>query len=105
MTTNTHGQQLLDAIITDHHEVEAVFVELESDSGDPTMRREMVDHVIAELVRHSIGEEQFVYPAIRRTLGDEIADHEIAEHAEVEQSMKQLDGLDPGDEKFSALLR
>jgi hemerythrin superfamily protein len=105
MTTNTHGQKLLDAIITDHREVEAVFVELESGGGDPQMRRELVDHVIAELVRHSVGEEAFVYPAIRRALGDAAADHELTEHAEAEKVMKQLDGLDPGDEKFTTLLR
>lgn len=45
-----------------------------------------------ELVRHSVAEEQFMYPAARKHLegGDQIADHEIEEHAEAEEVMKHL---------------
>lgn len=90
----------------DHRAVERVFGELESGQGSPDHRREMADHVIAELVRHSVAEEQYLYPAARRSLtdGDTVADHEISEHAEAERTMKDLDGVEPTDPRFDELL-
>lgn len=97
---------LIDVIMADHREVEAVFAELESGEGSPQHRRDLADHVIAELVRHSVAEEQYMYPAARTALpdGDSIADHEIEEHAEAERVMKSLDGLDPEDDRFDELI-
>lgn len=105
MANTKQGSKLTDIITSDHRAVDAVFEELESGKGTPEHRRDLADHVIAELVRHSVSEEQFVYPEIRRRLGDEAADHEIAEHAEAEKVMKQLDGLDPRDATFDKVLR
>jgi hemerythrin superfamily protein len=103
--TATQGD-LASVIIADHREVEEAFKELQSGNGTPQHRRDLADHVIAELVRHSVAEEMYMYPAAREHLpdGDELADHEIEEHAEAEQVMKQLDGLDPTDPKFEELL-
>lgn len=97
---------LISLIIDDHREVENAFQELESGNGTPEHRRDLADHVIAELVRHSVAEEQYMYPAAREALtdGDKIADHEIEEHSEVEKLMKSLDGLDPDDDTFDELL-
>jgi hemerythrin superfamily protein len=99
-------QDLISVIVTDHREVEAVFAELESRQGSPEHRRDLADHAIAELVRHSVAEEQYMYPAARELLpdGDEIADHELEEHAEAERVMKELDGLDADDARFDELL-
>lgn len=90
----------------DHRAVELAFRELESREGSPKHRRELAEHVIAELVRHSVAEEQYLYPAVRTALpdGDEIADREIADHAEAERTMKELDGVDATDEKFDHLV-
>ncbi|QBI53515.1 hemerythrin domain-containing protein [Streptomonospora litoralis] len=106
MVENTTDRDLIEVIVSDHREVENVFTQLEQGQGDPAQRKEMVDHVITELVRHSVAEEQYMYPAARRTLpdGDEIADHEIDEHAEAERVMKELSGLGPGDDRFEELL-
>ncbi|WP_405427915.1 hypothetical protein [Micromonospora sp. NBC_00617] len=45
----------------------------------PEYRRQLTDVVIAELVRHAVAEEAYVYPTARKALpdGDQIADHEI----------------------------
>lgn len=105
--TSTQGQPDLISVITnDHREVEQVFSELEQGLGDPKDRKDLVDHVIAELVRHSVAEEQYMYPAARKSLsnGNEIADHEIEEHGEAEQLMKKLAGLEATDPKFEELL-
>ncbi|MFD0775545.1 hemerythrin domain-containing protein [Streptomonospora algeriensis] len=97
---------LIDVIVSDHRAVEGVFSQLEQGAGDPAQRKGMVDHVITELVRHSVAEEQYLYPAARRSLpdGDRIADHEIEEHAEAERVMKELSGLQPEDPRFEELL-
>jgi len=100
------SSNLISVITQDHREVEAVFQELESGKGSPEHRRDLADHVIAELVRHSVAEEQYMYPAAREALegGDELVDHELEEHAEAEKLMKDLDGLDPTDPRFDELL-
>lgn len=105
MVTLQRGKNLIDTITEDHRAVEAVFAELDTGVGDTQRRHEMVEHVIAELVRHSVGEEQFVYPVIRRALGDEDADHELREHEQAERIMKQLDGLSPTDADYEVLVR
>ncbi|MEO3772876.1 hemerythrin domain-containing protein [Micromonospora sp. B9E7] len=103
-TTDDHD--VVDLLVTDHREVEALFVELETRPGALEHRRHLVDVVIAELVRHSVAEETYVYPIARKALpdGDEIADREIAEHAEAEQTMKELEAVDPADPRFDGLL-
>ncbi|MGC1211532.1 MAG: hemerythrin domain-containing protein [Micromonospora sp.] len=102
----TTGQDVVDVLMADHREVEAIFVELESRQGTPEHRRQLADVVIAELVRHSVAEEAYVYPAARKALpdGDQIAEHEITEHADAERTMKELEGLDPSDPRFDELL-
>lgn len=102
----TAGQDVVDVLTTDHREVEAIFVELESRQGTPEHRRQLTDVVIAELVRHSVAEETYVYPAARKALpdGDQLAEHEISEHAEAERTMKELESLDPTDPRFDQVL-
>ncbi|MFI6821569.1 hemerythrin domain-containing protein [Micromonospora sp. NPDC050187] len=102
----TAGRDVIDVLTTDHREVEAIFVELESRQGTPEHRRQLVDVVIAELVRHSVAEEAYVYPAARKALpdGDQVADHEISEHADAERTMKDLESVDPSDPRFDQLL-
>lgn len=98
---------LVNVITADHRAVESAFGELEAGMSTPQRRRELVDHVIAELVRHSVAEEQYMYPVVRDHVpdGPAIADHEIAEHAEAEQVMKELDGMAVDDPRFEPRLR
>jgi hemerythrin-like domain-containing protein len=104
--TTTESTGLVDVIVADHRDFERAFAELERGEGTPEHRRQLADHVIAELVRHSVAEEQFMYPAARKALpnGDELAEHEIAEHSEAERLMKALEGVDPPDPRFDELL-
>jgi hemerythrin superfamily protein len=103
--TTAHPQNIIDAIIADHREVEEVFSEIEKGGGGN--KRELVEHVIAELVRHSVAEEQYLYPVARRVLpdGDKLADHELQEHAEAERVMKSLEETGAEDPKFDELTR
>ena len=97
---------LIDLIVSDHREFERCFQELESGGMTQEDRTSLVEHLIAGLVRHSIAEEMYLYPAARTALsdGDRVADHEIEEHAEVEKLMKELERLGPGDDGFEPLL-
>jgi hemerythrin superfamily protein len=101
------AQDDLGSVITrDHREVELIMAELQLGEGTPQHRRELADHLTAELVRHAVAEEMYMYPAARRALpdGDEIADREIGEHAEVEQILKDLEGVDAIDPQFDDLI-
>ncbi|MFL6144892.1 MAG: hemerythrin domain-containing protein [Labedaea sp.] len=100
------GTDLIDVIIADHREFEKIFTELESGTGGAQHRRDLLDHLIAELMRHAVAEEMFMYPAARKALsdGDEIVEHETAEHNEAEEDMKRLEELTPGDGRFNAMV-
>jgi hemerythrin superfamily protein len=99
-------RDMIDVLIHDHREVEEMFTELESGAGTPQRIRELTDQVITELVRHSVAEEQYLYPTAREALpgGDELANRELEEHAAAERTMKELDGRDPTDPAFDGLL-
>jgi hemerythrin superfamily protein len=103
--TTSQQHDVVDDIIADHREVEEVFKQIEQ-SDDTAHRRDLVEHVIAELVRHSVGEQQYVYPTARRVLddGDKVADHELEEHAEAEKVMKQIEKADADDQQFDELV-
>lgn len=103
--TTAHQQDIVDDVITDHREVEEVFVEIEKGGGGK--KRDLVEYVIVELVRHSVAEEQYLYPVARRVLpdGDNIVDHELDEHAKAERVMKSLEETDADDPKFDELAR
>ncbi|NES26413.1 hemerythrin domain-containing protein [Micromonospora terminaliae] len=106
MTDVQTERDVVDVLMTDHREVEAIFVELESRQGTPEHRRRLADVVIAELVRHAVAEEAYVYPTARKALpdGDQLAEHEIAEHSDAERTMKELESLDPSEPRFDELL-
>jgi len=94
-------------LVHDHREVEEMFDELERLRGsDPERRKKLVEQVTIELIRHSVAEEQYLYPAVRQYLegGDQEADHEIEEHAKAERVMKDLEGLDAEDPRFDELV-
>lgn len=107
MGTPTQTKDMIDILIKDHREVEELFQELEN-PGTTTERREVALTVaIAELVRHSVAEEQYLYPATREVLpdGDEIADREIADHSEAEQVMKRLERMNSSEPEFNSVVQ
>ena len=97
---------LIGVLVHDHREVEDMFTELESGTIDPRRRAELRDKVITELVRHSVAEEMYLYPATRKVIpgGDQLADREIEEHAAAERVMKDLEKVAPEDARFDELL-
>ena len=100
MTTTAGEQDVVDVLTTDHREALELVEQIPL--ADPGLRRDMADTIIAELMRHAIAEEMYVYPAMRRHLpdGDAAVEHDIQEHQQLEESMKALEGLDPADPRF-----
>src|SRR5918998_2325386 len=105
MTNTDQGADVVDVLTTDHREVRTLIGEIRS-AADPARRRDLTDTVIAELVRHSVAEEMWVYPAMRDHLpnGAEAVEHDTSEHKELERTMKELEGVDAGDARFMELL-
>jgi len=106
MSESPTKQTVIEVLVQDHREVDQLFEQARA-AASGEMRRELADQIIAELVRHSVAEEQFLYPAVREHLsdGDERADHEISEHQEAEELMKEIEKLDAGDPELAAKLQ
>ncbi|MET9080284.1 hemerythrin domain-containing protein [Streptomyces sp. NPDC004237] len=102
-----HGGDAIAELMTDHREVEEMFARIQAMPGGGQELRDVVDQVTIELVRHSIAEEEYLYPAVRKHVdgGDRIADKELADHAQVEKLLKELEKTDTGDPKMSPLLQ
>ncbi|MER6678607.1 hemerythrin domain-containing protein [Streptomyces sp. NPDC000983] len=101
-----HGGDAIAELMADHREVEEMFARIKAMPGGGQALRDVVDEVTIELVRHSIAEEEYLYPAVRKHVpgGDGIADREIADHGRVEELLKDLEKTDTDDLAMSPLL-
>ncbi|MFF8290026.1 hemerythrin domain-containing protein [Streptomyces sp. NPDC016309] len=101
-----HGGNVIQELTTDHREVDELFARIEALPPGDEQRRDLADQLTMELIRHSVAEEEYLYPTVRRYVdgGDDIADKEIADHAEVERMLKELEGCEPGDGRFDGLI-
>src|SRR3712207_2696701 len=105
-TESTTGRDVVDLLIEDHRELEQLFAELETGQGTPERRRAVADVMTAELIRHAVAEEMYVYPTARKALpdGDKEVEHDIAEHSEVERMLSELDGMEATEARFDELV-
>ncbi|WP_405650491.1 hemerythrin domain-containing protein [Streptomyces sp. NBC_00019] len=101
-----HGGNVIDELMTDHREVEELFGRIDGLAPGDKDRKLYADQVTMELVRHSVAEEAYLYPAVRKHVpgGDALADQEIGDHARAERLMKDLEGCDAGDPEFDRLM-
>ncbi|MFI7500999.1 hemerythrin domain-containing protein [Streptomyces sp. NPDC049687] len=101
-----HGGNVIDELVTDHREVEELFGKMEALPSGHKNRKTYADQVTMELVRHSVAEEAYLYPAVREHIpgGDALADKELRDHAEAEQIMKDLEGCSADDADFDRLV-
>jgi hemerythrin superfamily protein len=102
-------RDVIEILTHDHREVERMFAELESlpvamGEAERSRRKDLVDQVTIELVRHSVAEEAEVYPAVKKKVSDAEAERAKHEHAEAEETMKWLEGLQPDDPGFDEAL-
>ncbi|MER6408163.1 hemerythrin domain-containing protein [Streptomyces viridosporus] len=101
-----HGGNVIDELVTDHREVEELFGKIEQLPPGHKDRKLYADQATIELIRHSVAEEAYLYPAVREHVenGDALADKELEDHATAEQIMKDLEGCDAGDAEFDRLI-
>ena len=105
MTAPATEPDVVDVLSTDHREFLDLVGQIRA-TTDPVARRDLTDTLIAELVRHSVAEEMFVYPAFGDYVanGEEAAQHDAQEHNQLEQIMKELESADPADAAFLELV-
>ena len=103
--TATSSADVVDILTTDHHEVLDLVQQIKT-VEDANVRRDMADTVIAELMRHSVAEEMYVYPVIREHFedGDSVVSHDTDEHQQLEEIMKRLEGVDADDAQFLSVV-
>lgn len=101
-----HGGNVIDELTTDHREVEELFGRIEALPSGHQDRKLYADQVTMELVRHSVAEEAYLYPAVREHVanGDALADKELEDHARAEQIMKDMEGCAADDPEFDRLV-
>ncbi|MFI6809087.1 hemerythrin domain-containing protein [Streptomyces luteogriseus] len=101
-----HGGDAIAELTTDHQEVEELFGKIEALPSGHEQRKKYADQAVIELVRHSVAEEAYLYPAVREFLpdGDSIADKEIEDHAEAERTMKKLEAVDADAPEFDRIV-
>jgi hemerythrin superfamily protein len=99
-------RDVLSVLAGDHREVEALFEQLDRLPPGDGARRDLVNRVTIELVRHSVAEEVYLHPTVRRLLrgGNRMADMEMNEHADAEELLKILQGLDVACVEFDITL-
>ncbi|MEE1767114.1 hemerythrin domain-containing protein [Streptomyces sp. JV185] len=97
------GGDVIAELAADHRELEDLFSQIELQPVDHPRRRELADRLTAELVRHTVAEEWHLYPAVRKHVphGAALADKELADHAGVEQMLRDLEELSVEDPRFN----
>jgi hemerythrin superfamily protein/carbon monoxide dehydrogenase subunit G len=99
------GADVVDILTTDHREVTDLLLQIRT-ATDAGTRRDLADTMISELVRHAVAEEMYLYPAMKQHLadGEAAVEHDVAEHKELERTMKELEAVEPSDPRFDSLL-
>ncbi|MGX1759546.1 hemerythrin domain-containing protein [Streptomyces lydicus] len=102
-----HGGDVIAELTADHREVDELFHQFDDAPPGSEDRKRLVDALTIELVRHSVAEEQFLYPAVREHLegGHSLADKELADHARIEHLLNDLQPREATDEDFDLLVR
>jgi hemerythrin superfamily protein len=100
------AKDMVSVLVRDHEEIKEYFRKIES-AGDAKTRRDTADALTAEVARHSVAEEMYVYPAAREALpdGDKLVDEEIEEHSEAEKLLKRWEGMDGDDPEFMSVFQ
>jgi hypothetical protein len=90
-------------ITQDHTAVRQRLAEFDSVSAGA--RGELFWKLMDQLVRHEVGEQVVVYPALKELPGgSEVADARIAEESEAEKLLASMEDMDPEGEEFTVAL-
>lgn len=92
-------------LTADHREMLELLAQV-YETSDPEKRRDLADAATAEVMRHAVAEEMYVYPAMEEHFpnGAEEIEHDKKEHDELIQVMKKLEGVEASDQEFMNLI-
>lgn len=99
---NTSDSSDVTVILTeDHREMLEIFGQIHT-TTNPEERRDLADAGTAEVMRHAVAEEMYVYPEMEEHLpnGTEDVEHDKKEHDELVSALKELEKLDAEDPGF-----
>ncbi|MUN64244.1 hemerythrin domain-containing protein [Kocuria sediminis] len=96
---------VVDILTADHRDMLELIGQIKG-TPEPARRRELADTVIAEVMRHAVAEEMYVYPAVEKHVpnGAEEVEHDKREHDEIVQVMKKLEDTDASGPAFLDLV-
>jgi hemerythrin superfamily protein len=97
---------VVDILSSDHREMVELLGQIEH-TADAGRRRDLADTVIAEVMRHAVAEEMYVYPAIEEHVpnGAQQVAHDKEEHHEIVLLMKQMEDTDAASPAFMNMVR
>lgn len=100
------NEDVVDILTTDHREMTELLARA-TQTQDVEQRRDLVETAIAEVMRHAVAEEMYVYPVMEKHLpgGKEEVEHDKQEHDEIVQVMKKLEEADAADPAFMELVQ
>jgi hemerythrin superfamily protein len=98
----TSHQDAVTLLTEDHRTVEQLFADYERGLQGPEAKRQVVDRIIRELSVHAAIEEAYLYPEVRKALGEggELVDEGLHEHQEVKEILAALEDMDPADAAY-----
>jgi hemerythrin superfamily protein len=106
--TNSAGTNVdvVDILTSDHREMIALIGQIHS-TPDGSQRRDLADTLIAEIMRHAVAEEMYVYPAIEDHVpnGKEEVEHDKKEHDDIVKLMKRLEKEESSGPGFMELVQ
>jgi hemerythrin superfamily protein len=106
-TNSAHADvDVVDILTADHQDMIALIGQIHT-APDGSQRRDLADTLIAEVMRHAVAEEMYVYPAIEDHVpnGKEEVEHDKKEHDDIVKLMKQLENAEPSGASFMNLVR
>lgn len=106
MIETNRRTDVIDILTADHKEMLDLLSDAEN-AAEPERRRDLTDTAIAEVMRHAIAEEMYVYPAIVEHVpnGDGDVQHDKSEHQEIVKVMKGIEQSDAAAPDFPDLVR
>lgn len=101
-----YDSDVISILTTDHEEMMELIGRIEG-TRSGTEKRDLADTLIAEIMRHAVAEEMFVYPAIERHVpgGEDDVERDKDEHDEIVKVMKQIERTDAAAGTFAALIQ
>lgn len=104
--TGSTEPDVVDILTADHRDMLELIGQIEG-AADAERRRDLADTVTAEIMRHAVAEEMFVYPAVEEHVpnGADEVEHDKREHDEIVDLLKQLEGVDASEPRFMELVR